>query len=141
MERILAEQLVARRMTAGVIGGLAGAALALAALGLYGLLAVLVASRAREIGVRLALGASPHLVARGVVRESLQNTIAGLAIGALLAVVTGRFIRSLLVGVSPADPWTLGMVAATLIGVSVLAALGPAMRAARVDPVEALRAD
>jgi predicted permease len=141
MERILAEQLVARRMTTSVIGGLAGAALALAALGLYGLLAVLVAGRTREIGVRLALGASPHLVARGVVRESLLNTIAGVAIGGILAVVAGRFVQSLLVGVSPADPWTLGTVAATLLGVSILAALAPAMRAARIDPVEALRAE
>jgi putative ABC transport system permease protein len=141
MDRILAEQLVARRITTRVIGGFAGAALALAALGLYGLLAVLVAGRTREIGVRLALGASPHRVARGVVRESLQNTVAGVAIGGGLAVGAGRFVESLLVGVSPADPWTLGTVAATLIGVSVVAALGPAIRAARVDPVDALRAD
>jgi predicted permease len=141
MERILAEQLVARRMTTSVMGGLAGAALALSALGLYSLLGVLVAGRTREIGVRLALGASPRLVARGVVRESLQNAIAGVAIGGGLALVAGRFVRSLLVGVSPADPWTLGTVAATLIGVAVLAALGPAIRAARVDPVESLRAE
>ncbi|HSK08077.1 MAG TPA: ADOP family duplicated permease, partial [Vicinamibacterales bacterium] len=141
MERILSEQLVGRRMTTSVIGGLAGAALALAALGLYGLLAVLVAGRTREIGIRLALGASPHRVARGVLRESLQNTIAGAAIGVVLAIAAGRFVQSLLVGVSPADPWTLATVAATLIGVSVLAALGPALRAARVEPVEALRAE
>lgn len=141
MERVLAEQLVARRVTTSVIGGLAGAALALAALGLYGLLAVLVAGRTREIGVRLALGAPPHLVARGVVRESLQNTIVGVGVGVGLAVVAGRFVQSLLVGVSAGDPRTLGAVAAMLMGVSLLAALWPAMRAARVDPVEALRAE
>jgi putative ABC transport system permease protein len=141
MERILGEQLVTRRMTTAVIGGLAAAALAMAALGLYGLLAVLVAGRTREIGVRLALGASPRAIASTVVRESLQNTIAGLVIGVFLAVVAGHFVRSLLVGISPVDPWTLVTVAATLIGASLLAALWPAMQAARVDPVEALRAE
>ena len=141
MERILAEQLVARRMTTSVISGLAGAALALAALGLYGLLTALVASRTREFGVRLALGASPRHVARGVVRESLQDTLAGVALGGILAAVTGRLIRNLLVGVSPADPWTLATVAATLIAVSLLASLAPAIRAARIDPIDALRAE
>jgi ABC-type antimicrobial peptide transport system permease subunit len=128
-------------MTTGVISGFAGAALVLAALGLYGLLTVLVAGRTREIGVRIALGASPRLVARGVLRESLLNTIAGVAIGVTLAVAAGRFVQSLLVGVSSADPRTLGAVAATLAGVAVLAALGPALRASRVDPIEALRAE
>lgn len=141
LERILSEQLGARRMTTGVISGFAGAALVLAALGLYGLLTVLVAGRTREIGVRIALGASPRLVARGVLRESLQNTIAGVAIGVTLAVAAGRLVQSLLVGVSSADPQTLGIVAATLAGVAVLAALGPALRASRVDPIEALRAE
>jgi ABC-type antimicrobial peptide transport system permease subunit len=91
--------------------------------------------------VRLALGASPRAIASTVVRESLQNTIAGLVIGVFLAVVAGHFVRSLLVGISPVDPWTLVTVAATLIGASLLAALWPAMQAARVDPVEALRAE
>jgi predicted permease len=94
MERILAEQLVARRMTTRVIGGVAGASLALAALGLYGLLAVLVASRTRDIGVRMALGAPPHVIARGVVRESLMNTLVGVAIGWILAIAAGRFVHS-----------------------------------------------
>lgn len=141
MERILGEQLVARRMTTSVMEGFAGAALALAALGLYSLLAVLVAGRTREIGVRLALGASPHMVARDVVRESLQNTITGVVIGGGLAVVAGRLVERLLVGVSPADPRTLGAVAATLIGIALVASIAPAIRAARVDPVESLRAE
>jgi len=141
MERILADQLVARRMTTGVISGLAATALALAALGLYGLLTVLVAGRTREIGVRLALGATPQRMARAVVRESLQNTIAGVGLGGIMSIAAGRFVQSLLVDTSAADPWTLGTVAATLIGVAILAGLGPALRAARVDPIEALRAE
>ena len=128
-------------MTTDVIGGFAAVALALAALGLYGLLAVLVASRTREIGVRLALGASPALVARRVLRESLQNTVTGVAIGCVLALVAGRVIQSLLVGVSASDSRTIAAVAATLLAVATLAALGPARRAARIDPVDALRAE
>ena len=127
-------------MTTSVIGTFAGAALLLAALGLYGLLAILVATRTREIGVRLALGAPPRTVARGVLRESLQNAAAGVAIGCALALLAGRLIQGLLVGVSPADPFTLATVAVTLMTVSGAAALVPALRAARVDPIQALRA-
>lgn len=139
--RILADQLATRRVTTGVIGSFAGAALLLAALGLYGLLTILVATRTREIGVRLALGAPPRVVARGVLRESLQNAAAGVAIGCALALLAGRLIQGLLVGVSPSDPFTLGTVAITLMAVSAFAALAPALRAARVDPIQALRAE
>ena len=141
LNRILGDQLAARRVTTSVIGSFAGAALLLAALGLYGLLAILVATRTREIGVRLALGAPPRLVARGVLRESLQNAAAGVAIGCALALLAGRLIQGLLVGVSPSDPFTLGIVGATLMAVSGVAAIAPAIRAARVDPIHALRAE
>ena len=141
LSRILADQLATRRVTTSVIGTFAGAALLLAALGLYGLLAILVATRTREIGVRLALGAPPRIVARGVLRESLQNAAAGVAIGCALALVAGRLIQGLLVGVSPADPFTLAIVALTLITVSCVAAVVPALRASRVDPIAALRAE
>jgi predicted permease len=115
VEALLAEQLVARRVTTEVISGFAIAALALAALGMYGLLAMLVAGRTREIGVRVALGASPGVVARTIVGDSLRNTAAGLAIGALLALAAGRLIESLLVGVSGHDPTTLAVVSAALL--------------------------
>jgi predicted permease len=141
IESLLAEQMVARRVTTDVISGFAVAALALAALGMYGLLAVLVSSRTREIGVRVALGASPSKVARAVVSDSLRNTGAGLAVGAVLALAAGRLIESLLVGVSASDPLTLGVVSATLLILAATAALGPARRAARIDPVHALRAE
>jgi putative ABC transport system permease protein len=141
LERILAEQLVARRVTTGVIGSFAGAALSLSALGLYGLLAVLVAGRTREIGVRLALGASPAVVARTVLRESIVNTLVGIGIGLVLALLAGRAVQGILVGVSGRDLPTLSIVAATLLAVSVAAAVAPAWRAAQIDPIVALRAD
>ncbi len=138
---ILATQLIARSVTADLIGGLAGAALALAALGVYGVLAMLVASRTREIGVRLALGASPGGIARRVVGESLRNAAPGIAVGTGLAIVAGRLLESGLVGVSGSDPVTLILVAATMLAAAVMAALVPALRAARVDPAVTLRGD
>jgi putative ABC transport system permease protein len=141
LERVLADQLAQRRVTANVIGGFATAALALAALGMYGLLAVAVGSRTREIGIRLAVGASPASVAQQVVGDSLRNAVAGIAIGCVLALAAGSLIQSLLVGVSARDPKTLATVAGVLLVVALVAALIPARRAARIDPVDALRAD
>jgi predicted permease len=138
---ILSDQLVPRRVTTDVIGGFAVIALALAALGMYGLLVIVIGSRTREIGVRLAIGASPGGIARRVVTDSLQNAGIGIALGCVCALLTGRFVQSLLVGVSPRDPLTLAIVAATLFAVAVAASLLPAQRAARVDPVDALRAE
>jgi predicted permease len=141
LEAILAEQLAQRRLTTSVIGGFGLAAVALAALGLYSLLAVLVGSRSREIGIRLAVGASPASVGLQVLGESVRNVVGGIALGCLLAVATGRFIQGMLVGVSPADPMTLLFVAAVLLLVAAIAAVVPARRASRVDPVVALRGD
>ena len=141
LEGILGTQMAPRRLTTSVTGGFAVAALALAVLGLYGLLAVLVASRRKEIGVRLALGATPGRVARGVLREAVVSTGAGAATGVVLALATGRVLTSLLVDVSVSDPLTIALVAAMLVGTSLAAALAPAIRAARIDPISALRAD
>jgi putative ABC transport system permease protein len=138
---ILEDQLVARRVTADVIGGFSGAALALAALGVYGVLSMLVASRTREIGVRLALGASPAGIAGRIVGESIWNAAPGLVAGVVLAIVSGRLLEGFLVGVTGRDPATLTLVAATMLGTAVLAALIPAVRAARVDPAIALRGE
>ena len=141
LEAILADQLAARRVTTDVIGGFAAVALALAALGVYGLIAVVVGSRTREIGVRLAIGASPASVVRQVLVNSMRNTAIGVSLGCLLAIATGRFVQSLLVDVSASDPATLAVVAVGLVTVSFAAALLPARRAGRVDPVAALRAE
>ena len=141
LEAILADQLAPRRVTTDVIGGFAAIALALAALGMYGLLAVVVGSRTREIGVRLAIGASPASVARHVLFSSIRNAAIGVTLGCALAIATGRLVQSLLVDVSASDPTTLIVVALVLVAVSLAAALLPARRAARVDPICALRAE
>ena len=141
LSSVLAAQLVARRVTTDVIGGLAGVALALAALGLYGLVAVTTVGRTREIGVRMALGASPGGVARDVVWESVVNASLGIAGGLLLALAAGRLLEGLLVDVTGRDPATLAVVSLALLTVAPLAALLPARRAARVNPALALRAE
>ncbi len=141
MERVLSAQLMERRVTTRVMSAFAVAALALAAVGLYALLVMLVANRRRDIGIELALGASRQRIAAAVIRESAVNAFAGIALGVVLAVITGRLIRALLVGVSPGDPLTLGLVVATLAGVSLIAACAPAIRASRVDPLTALRSE
>ena len=141
LDAILAGQLAARRLTTDLIGGCGLAALTLAALGMYGLLAVLVSSRTREIGVRLAIGASPSAVARHILSDSLMNAAIAIIAGSVLAVAAGRLLESLLVGVSARDPLTMGAVAAVLLVVATAAALVPARRAARIDAVTALRAE
>lgn len=138
---ILAEQLGPRRLITSVVSGFAAAALALAALGLYGLLAVMVAARTREIGVRLALGAAPGDVARQVVVEALTQAGLGVGVGLVLALAVSRPLEAMLVGVSRDDPATLAAVALTLLLVATLAAAVPARRAASVDPLSALRSE
>jgi ABC-type antimicrobial peptide transport system permease subunit len=136
---ILAEQLVARRATTRVLGGFAGGALTLAALGLYGLLALLGAAGVRETSIRLALGSSPAQEARRVLGRALVGTGNGVAAGIALALAAGRLLRSLLVGVSSDDLSTLIAVAAVMTAVALASAALPAWRAAHVDPSAALR--
>ena len=122
-----------------MISGFATGALALAALGMYGLLTVAVGSRRREIGIRLAVGASPSSVARRILSHALQNAAIGVILGVALALVTGRLLRGLLVGVSAHDPLLLGFAAAVLLTAAACAAVLPAIRAGRLDPLMVLR--
>ena len=138
---ILAEQLVTRRATTHVIDGFAAGALGLAGLGVYGLLALLVSGRTRETGIRLALGSSPRLEAGRVARECIGSTAAGVVCGIGLALLSGRLVQSLLVGVSPRDPVTLGAVSVAMLIVAIAAASLPAWRASRVDPATVLRGE
>ena len=126
-------------MTIGV--ALGGAALLLAAVGLFGAMSNLVGQRRREIGVRLALGARPAEVARLVVGQGLRLSLAGSVLGIGLALWIGRLIEARLYGVAPFDPLSLAVSIAVLIGVAAVATWAPAARAASTDPVEALRAE
>jgi predicted permease len=132
--------LLPARVAGGLLGALGILALALAALGIYGVLSFLVRSRTREIGIRVAVGATPRSVAAMVVRQAMTWTIAGAAIGIGLALVLTRFLESFLYGVSPTDPWTFAGVTLLLALVACVAALAPAVRASRLDPLAALRA-
>jgi ABC-type antimicrobial peptide transport system permease subunit len=111
----------------------------LAAIGLYGVMAYMVARRTREIGIRMALGATRDSVAWMVLREVMRMTLIGLSIGLVAAVATGHFIESQLFGVKGWNPLVLGATAILLVAVAVAAGSMPARRASRVQPVVALR--
>jgi ABC-type antimicrobial peptide transport system permease subunit len=127
------------RFRALVLGTFAGLALLLAGIGLYGVLAQSVAQRTQEFGVRLALGAGGGDVLRLVVRQGVVLTCAGLAAGLVIALGLTRFLSSLLYGVRATDPWIWCGVSLVLALVAVVATSIPAWRAARVDPMTALR--
>jgi ABC-type antimicrobial peptide transport system permease subunit len=118
-----------------------GVALLLAAIGLYSVIAYNVTQRTHELGVRVALGAQARDVIRLVVREGIRVAIAGVVVGAAIAYYAGRWIGPLLFKVSPKDPVVFTTVVATLLLVAVVASWWPALRASRVDPNSALRAD
>jgi putative ABC transport system permease protein len=115
--------------------------LLLAGVGLFGLMSYAVAQRQREIGIRMALGADRRRVVRDVVRDGLTVTLAGLAVGVVAALATVRVIKTLLFGVTPQDPLTLAAAGVSLMVIAILACAVPASRAARVDPIIALRAE
>jgi len=116
-------------------------ALALAAIGVYGIVAQSVSARRREIGLRMAMGARAEQVERLVLRQGMALAAAGALIGLALSLALSGALRSLLFEVTPRDPWTLSVVAALLLVVALAACLAPARRAARLDPVVALRQD
>jgi ABC-type antimicrobial peptide transport system permease subunit len=141
MEQMLDALVAQRRFSMTLVGAFAVLALTLALIGAYGVTSYLVSQRTKEIGVRLALGAEPSRVARLVVREGMLVAGAGVLAGVVIALVTTRLASSLLYDVSPHDPVTIGIVVVTLLAVSAFANYLPARRAARVDPLTALRQD
>ncbi len=141
MDQLLSSMIAQRRFSMTLLGTFAGLALVLGVVGVYGVTSYLVAQRTREVGVRLALGAQPAQVVGMVVRQGMVVAVIGLGVGLVGALVAGRLMTGLLYGVSPYDVATLVSVAA-VIGVATLVANWlPALRAAHVDPLSALRTD
>lgn len=141
MEEGIAQSLNERRLALRLMAGFGGVALALAAIGIYGVLAYSVAQRRKEIGIRMALGSSRAGVTRLVVRQAGAMVLWGLVLGVAGAWPAGRAVKSFLFGVKALDAWTLGAAAAVLLLVCAVAATVPAWRAAQVDPMEALRTE
>jgi len=127
------------RLGAQLSGAMGLLGLTLAVVGVYSVVSYAAAQRTQEIGIRMALGAEPRDVLKMVLSRSLMMIAAGVAIGMILSVVGARALGSFLVGVSPSDPVTFGVVMALLLSVALLACLIPAYRATRVDPLVALR--
>jgi ABC-type antimicrobial peptide transport system permease subunit len=128
------ERLIARLLTAFAL-----LSVALASVGLYGVLGYSVERRTNEIGLRLALGATRGGVMRGILRQAAAMVLAGSAIGAPAALLLSRLLGGLLYGVTPANPVVLASSIGILLAVAVASAAAPAWRAARVDPLVALR--
>ena len=127
------------RAGAGLFSIFGGLALALAVVGIYGVKAYSVARRTREIGIRMALGAQRRAVLWMFLREGLTMVAAGLVLGFLLAIGTGKMVSSILFEVSPLDPFAFTLAPALLAAAALLATWLPARRATRITPMEALR--
>jgi predicted permease len=141
MEVRISDSLVGRRSPALMAGIFAAAALSLATIGLYGVMAYAVAQRTKEFGVRMALGARPSDVLKLVFGQGTRLAVIGLGLGAVGALTLTKFMSSMLYGVKPNDPIAYGCVAGVLAVVAALACLLPARHATKVDPMVALRGD
>ena len=139
MQERLDRSLWERRAYSWLFAVFAGIALVMAIAGIYGVISYAVTQRTREIGIRVALGAEPRQVLGLVVREGMLLAVSGIAIGSIIAFASTRALASILAGVNPRDPWALGGVAIILGAAALAANLIPARRAAKVDPVQALR--
>jgi putative ABC transport system permease protein len=141
LSEVVSNQMTTRRAQLNVLGALAFVALLLTGVGIHGLLAYTVAQRSHEIGVRLALGAEPTNVARMIVGEAARLAMWGAVPGLLLAYAAGRAMNALLFGVGPGDPATIAAGVTVVMLVTVAGSMIPALRAVRVSPMLAMRAE
>ncbi|HEV3278146.1 MAG TPA: ABC transporter permease [Terriglobia bacterium] len=139
LQEVLSESLAPRRFNMLLLGIFAGIALALATVGIYGVMAFSVTERTHEIGIRMALGAERGNVLRLIVRQGLRLTLLGVILGIAGAWALTSFLASFLFGIAPRDPATFALVSVALVAVSILACYIPARRATRMDPMVALR--
>jgi putative ABC transport system permease protein len=139
MDAVFADSIRQPRLLAQLLGGFAGLALLLAAIGTYGVLSYMVTERRREIGIRMALGAERGSVLGAVLKQGLVLAGIGVAVGLAGAFGLTRLVTSLLFGVEPSDPITIAAVVATIGVVAAAASVVPAWRASRVDPIVVLR--
>jgi predicted permease len=130
-----------RRFLVVLLSGFAGFALLLASLGIYALISYSVNQRTKEIGIRMALGANSSMVRRGVLGRTLRLALAGVAVGTVGSIILSKWIASLLFGTEPANPAVFLGVSLLLCGVALVAAYGPARRASRIEPLQALRTE
>jgi putative ABC transport system permease protein len=141
MEQVVSDTMIVQRFTTWLLAVFAGIALALAAAGIYGVISYSVSQRTHEIGIRMALGAEQRDVLKLVVGQGMVPALIGLAIGVAGAIGLSRFMSSFLFNVSVTDPVTFAVIATLLFMVAVAACYLPARRAAKVDPMEALRCE
>jgi putative ABC transport system permease protein len=141
LEARIAQTVADRRLALVLLGAFAALALLLASLGVYSVMAHLVAFRTSEIGIRMALGASPGLVLRMVLGHGRKLTLLGIALGIAGGLAVSRLMQQVLFEVNPADPLIYLAVSVALLLVAELASFLPARRATRIDPVVALRAE
>jgi putative ABC transport system permease protein len=141
MQTILQEQSAQPRFRTMLLGGFAGMALVLSALGIYGLLTQQVMRRTLEIGIRMALGANKRDIARRIVRQALTLAGGGIVLGTLGSFAAARVVSGLLYETSASDPWLLGAATAVFVVVALGASVAPAWRASSVDPIVSMRAE
>jgi ABC-type antimicrobial peptide transport system permease subunit len=141
VDQVMSEASSRRRVAMIVLSAFGGAAVLLAAIGLYGVIAQGVSERRREIGIRLSLGATHAQVVRMVLGSGAVACGLGLAFGVAATIAVARSLQSLVFGVTPTDPVTLAAVVALLLGSALTASYLPARSAARVDPLESMRAE
>ena len=141
MEQRVRDSVARPRFYAGLLSMFSIAALALVSVGIYGVIAYFVGQRVPEIGVRLALGATPGAILRLVVGQGMLLTVTGILLGIGGALAMTRFLSSLLFAVTPTDPTTFAVVVVLVIVVSLAALYRPARRALRIDPARALRGE